>query len=242
LSGRRRILGPSWWHDLENRSAPARIVRLFAGRPRTWLAAATGVVASFLLPEQSGAATRLLIAWNCAAVVYIALVGTMMLRSDIDDIRRRAALYDENRWMILLLLVACAAVSFVALTAELANWGGSHWLTQGQRAALAAVTIVLSWSMTHLVFALHYAHVFYGEGEGGDRGGLKLPDGSDPEFADFLYFAFVIGCATATADINITTREMRRVATIHGVVSFVFNTAILALSINIGASLFQNGG
>ena len=238
---RPRRIGPSWWHDLENRSAPARIVRLFAGRPRTWIAAATGVAAAWSAPFEAGPASRLLIGWNCAAVIYIALVGTMMARSDTDDIRRRAAIYDENRWVFLLLLVACAGVSFVALTAELANWSGSHWLTQGQRAMLAALTIVLSWSMTHLVFALHYAHVFYGEGEGGDRGGLKLPDGSDPEFSDFVYFAFVIGCATATADINITSREMRRVAAIHGVVSFVFNTAILALSINIGASLVQGG-
>ncbi len=236
-----RRIGPSWWHDLENQSAPARIVRLFAGRPRTWAAAGVGVIAALLVPQEAGGATRLLLAWNCAAVVYIALVGTMMARSDIDDIRRRASIYDENRWVILLLLVASAAVSFIALTAELANWSGSHWLTQGERTVLAAATIVLSWSMTHLVFALHYAHVFYGEGEGGDRGGLKLPDGADPEFADFVYFAFVIGCATATADINITSREMRRVATIHGVVAFVFNTAILALSINIAASLVQGG-
>jgi uncharacterized membrane protein len=241
LSRRRRI-GPAWWHDLENRSAPAQIVRLVAGRPRTWIAAGVGVAAIALVPAQAGQASRLLIGWNCAAAVYIALVGTMMARSDVDDIRRRASIYDENRWVILLLLVACAAASFVALTAELANWSGSHWLTHGRRAALAAATIVLSWSMTHLVFALHYAHVYYGEGEGGDRGGLKLPGGGDPEFADFLYFAFVFGCATATADVNITSREMRRVATIHGVVSFVFNTAILALSINIGASLVQNGG
>lgn len=141
---RPRRIGPSWWHDLENRSAPAQIVRLFAGRPRTWLAAGVGLAAALAVPAGAGPASRLLIAWNCAAVVYIALVGTMMARSDIDDIRRRAAIYDENRWVILLLLVACAAVSFVALTAELANWSGSHWLTHAQRGVLAAITIVLS--------------------------------------------------------------------------------------------------
>ena len=137
------------------------------------------------------------------------------------------------------MLVASALASLVALVVELANHNPSHWLSTPERFMLAGATVALSWVVTHLVFTMHYAHVYYGEGEDGDRGGLDVPGDEDPTYGDFLYFSFVIGCATATADINITTREMRRVAMLHGVVAFAFNTAVLALSINIGASLLQ---
>jgi uncharacterized membrane protein len=101
---------------------------------------------------------------------------------------------------------------------------------------LAAMTVILSWSLTHVMFALHYAHLYYHGGHE-KSGGILMPENEEPDYSDFIYFSFVIGCASQTADISSTTRAMRRAMTVHGVVSFFFNAAILAMTINIAASL-----
>ena len=102
---------------------------------------------------------------------------------------------------------------------------------------ITGVTVVLSWSFTHILFTLHYANVYYRPHEHGTPGGLDFPGERPPDYRDFLYYAFVIGCATQTGDVNTTSREMRLITLAHGVVAFAFNTAILALMINVSASL-----
>jgi len=102
--------------------------------------------------------------------------------------------------------------------------------------ALAIVTIVLSWVMVHTAFALHYAHDFY---RGKKPGGLQFPSGDahvEADYWDFVYFSFVIGMTAQVSDVGITDRIIRRTATVHGIISFVFNTALLALMVNIAAS------
>jgi len=111
-------------------------------------------------------------------------------------------------------------------------------LGQAQRApfqlALSIATITLSWAAIHTTFALHYAHEYY---RGGESGGLAFPGGEDdPDYWDFVYFSFVVGMTAQVSDVGITDRMIRRTATVHGIVSFVFNTALLALMVNIAAS------
>ena len=102
--------------------------------------------------------------------------------------------------------------------------------------ALAIVTITLSWALVHTAFALHYAHEYY---RGKTPGGLQFPSGEehvDADYWDFVYFSFVIGMTAQVSDVGITDKIIRRTATVHGIISFMFNTALLALMVNIAAS------
>jgi uncharacterized membrane protein len=142
--------------------------------------------------------------------------------------RQRAAQEDEGQAAILVLTVAAALASIVAIFAELSG-GGQHPL----RVALALATIVLSWAFIHTIFALHYAHEFYDETAGG---GLAFPGGhAEPDYWDFVYFSFVVGMTSQVSDVGITDKHIRRTVAAHGVVAFIFNTALLALTINLAA-------
>jgi len=208
--------------------APVRVVY---ARPRTFLAIVIGVVAFFLLPVSLRLVTRLLVGWDVFAAFYLALVYVMMLRCGIAHIRRDAVLQDDGRFLILLVTALGAFASIAAIVFEL---GASN--RSGPGLALATITIALSWAAVHTGFALHYAHEYY---RGAKPGGLQFPSGdSDDEadYWDFVYFSFVIGMTAQVSDVGITDRIIRRTATVHGIISFVFNTALVALMVNIAAS------
>ena len=104
--------------------------------------------------------------------------------------------------------------------------------------ALAGGTVLLSWSFVHTIFAVHYAHEYYVGPENELAKGLEFPGKTPPDYWDFMYYSFVIGTACATADVNITSKIMRRITMLHCVFAFFFNTTILALMVNIGAGFF----
>ena len=208
-----------------------RAVRLVYARPRTSLSIVCGVAAFFLLPVSFRLVTRLLIGWDTFVALYIVLVYAMMLRSNHTTIRRMAALQDDGRFSIPLLTALGAFASLAAIVFELGQ--GQH---KAAELIFATSTVALSWAAVHTGFALHYAHEFYR----GDRpGGLQFPSGDKDDHADywdFVYFSFVIGMTAQVSDVGITDRTIRRIATLHGIISFVFNTALLALMVNIAAS------
>ena len=112
----------------------------------------------------------------------------------------------------------------------------------GGAAVLALTTVALSWTFVHLIFAFHYAHAFYAPaGKGKDFGGLLFPGGEAPDYWDFLHFSLIIGVAQQTADIQITARTLRRTATVHSVTAFLFNTVIVALTVNLAVGLLGGG-
>jgi len=153
----------------------------------------------------------------------------------------RAIAQDEGAGMILALAIAAAAASLVTIGVELSLAKGSHGLEGALRIALAFVTVVLSWTFVQTIFALHYAHEYYAPIEdepASIRAGLGFPGEAQPDYWDFLHFALVIGVAGQTADITFTSKAQRRTGTVHSVLSFAFNTIVLALSINLTASLF----
>lgn len=206
-------------------------VRVVYGRPRTFIALALGVVVFFLLPDTHRLATRLIVGWDAFAALYLILAYLVMLRCDVNHIRRSAVLQDDGRFLILLLTAFGALASLGAIVFELGA-------AKGSKAALilAIGTIALSWALVHTAFALHYAHDFY---RGKKPGGLQFPSGEareDADYWDFVYFSFVIGMTAQVSDVGITGRIIRRTATVHGIVAFVFNTALLALMVNIAAS------
>jgi uncharacterized membrane protein len=207
-------------------------VRVVYGRPRTFIAMALGVIVFFLLPDTRRLATRLIIGWDFFAALYLVLAYITMLRCDVGHIRRSAVLQDDGRFLILLVTAFGALASLGAIVFELgASTGNKAGLI------LATVTIVLSWALVHTVFALHYAHDFY---RGKKPGGLQFPSGdahAEADYWDFVYFSFVIGMTAQVSDVGITDKIIRRTATVHGIISFVFNTALLALMVNIAASV-----
>jgi uncharacterized membrane protein len=206
-------------------------VRVVYARPRTFISVATGIVAFSLLPGSLRLVTRVLIGWDTFVALYLLLVYTMMLRSGLSRIRRNAVLQDDGRFLILLVTALGAFASIAAIVFELA---GSH--RSPVELGLATVTVVLSWAAVHTAFALHYAHDFY---RGAKPGGLQFPSGDQhekPDYWDFVYFSFVIGMTAQVSDVGITDKTIRRTATAHGIVSFVYNTALVALMVNIAAS------
>ena len=206
-------------------------VRVVYGRPRTFISIALGVAVFFLLPDTRRLTTRLIVGWDFFATLYLVLAYLMMLRCDVGHIRRSAVLQDDGRFLILLVTALGALASLGAIVFEL---GAS----KGNKAGLilATATIALSWVLVHTAFALHYAHDFY---RGKKPGGLQFPSGdthAEADYWDFVYFSFVIGMTAQVSDVGITDKVIRRTATVHGIVSFVFNTALLALMVNIAAS------
>ena len=208
---------------------PLRLVR---ARPRLATAAAVGAAVIAALPGDWRLPTRLLTGWDAGVALYLVLVYALMARSTIEHIRRNAARLDEGRIAILVLTVTAALASLGAILAELGSGQGPR---TAQQLALAAATIVLSWGFIHTMFALHYAHDYYGE-HGAGKGGLAFPGEQVPDYWDFVYFAFVIGMTSQVSDVAVASRPIRRTANAHGVVSFFFNTALLALSVNLAAS------
>ena len=159
------------------------------------------------------------------------LVYSMMLRCDHRRIRRDAVLQDDGRFVILMVAALGAFASIAAIVSELgAPHRGTIELTH------ATATIALSWAAVHTIFALHYAHDYY---RGAKPGGLQFPSGDTHDRADywdFVYFSFVIGMTAQVSDVGITDKTIRRTVTAHGIISFIFNTALLALMVNIAAS------
>jgi uncharacterized membrane protein len=206
-------------------------IRVVYARPRTFISILIGFVAFFLLPGSLRLVTRLLIAWDIFIAGYLLLVCIMMFRCGLAHIRRNAILQDDGRFLILLMTALGAFASIAAIVFEL---GASH--RSAMDLTLATLTIALSWATVHTTFALHYAHDYY---RGAKPGGLQFPSGDQHEHADywdFVYFSFVIGMTAQVSDVGITDKTIRRTATVHGIISFVFNTALVALMVNIAAS------
>jgi uncharacterized membrane protein len=214
----------------------SRVGKILVARRRLMLSILAGVILLACLPAPMRLGTRLLLAWDLLSAIYVIFALIMMMRSTVETCRARAALYDENDWMIMTVVIASAAASFAAIFIELGAAGRDHALAWFHL-AITGTTVVLSWTFTHILFTLHYANAYYRPLRDGAPGGLDFPGERPPDYRDFLYYAFVIGCATQTADVCTTSRDMRMITLVHGVVAFAFNTAILALMINVGASL-----
>ena len=224
--------------DFDERLARFRnrpmLVRVVASRPRTFVALAIAIVVFFVLPASLRPVTRALVSWDVFAAIYLALAYVMMFRCGQEHIKPRAALQDDGRFLILMVTQLGALASIAAIAFELGASKSAAGLS------LAVVTIALSWAAVHTSFALHYAHEYY---RGRKPGGLQFPSGhSDelPDYWDFVYFSFVIGMTAQVSDVGITDKIIRRTATVHGIISFVFNTALLALMVNIAASAISS--
>ena len=226
-SGRARA---SWgWRELREATAFARFWRLHI---RLFVSASFGLVVTLLLlATHWRIATCILLGWDSGVVLYLALIYWIMKRWPIERIRQRACVEDEGAAALLVLTTASAIASLAAVISELGHAPGA------ERVALGAVTILLSWAFMHVIFALHYAHEYYGEGKDERIGGLEFPGKEDPDYWDFLYYSLVVAMTAQVSDVQITSKAIRRLTTVHGVVAFFFNVIVLALTVNIVSTL-----
>jgi uncharacterized membrane protein len=217
------------------------LVRIVRARLRLFIAGAVGIVAIAALAAVTDwrGATRLLAGWDLATALYLALTFQMMAGSDVQRIRRYAAEQDEGQIAILVLTVGSALASVGAIFVAMGSSGSRA--REPIHIALPMGTILLSWVFIHTIFALHYAHEFYDE-NAPRSGGMAFPGGeAEPDYWDFVYFSFVIGMTAQVADVGVASKRIRRTVTAHSVVAFLFNTALLALTINLAASAMQEG-
>jgi uncharacterized membrane protein len=217
---------------------PTWIVRVGMAHKRLLISAAIGIAAILVLRTTGlHLVTSMLLGWDIAVAIYLVAAAVVMARcSTVAAIKRNAAIQDEGAFAILLLTVAAAIASLGAIFAELAALDRTS-PNYGLDIALVVTTVILSWTFTHTIFALHYAHDFYGEAERSD--GLKFPGNTQPDYWDFVYFSFVIGMTFQVSDVAVTNRSIRRMVVAHGALSFLFSTAIVALTVNIAAGLLQ---
>lgn len=198
---------------------------------------ALGAVVALLLPADWGGVQRALTGWNVAVWLYLALAGWMMAHAGHSHLRRVVAQQADSAATVLALVTMACLVSLVGTVAELGAAKAQHGAHAWPHVLLAAATVVGAWLLLPTVFSLSYASHFYRPG----GGGLQFPDadaGFQPGYADFLYVAFTIGATAQTSDVAITTPVMRRLVLAQSLLSFAFNTAVLALAINLAASLF----
>jgi uncharacterized membrane protein len=195
------------------------------------------------LQDDLGLARAAALGWIAAVLLFLVLTAVAVGMASPDRLRARARVQDASLWVIQALIVLAAVASLAAVIALLKKADSESAIMLASRIFLAGGVVVLSWTLIHTVFAVHYAHSYYGDGPlpgPDDAGGLLFP-GNDraPDFWDFFYFSLVLGMTCQVSDVQITGKHMRRLASGHGALSFFFNTVILALTINFLVNAFQ---
>lgn len=215
------------------------VVRHLMARPRLAVALAVFVGLCAVLSMATGwrVPTIVLVAWNLAVTLLLALDCAMMATADRRAMEERAAALDDGAEVILGLSVAAAAASLVAILFELAVVKDLSGAPRLAHVGLALATVATAWGFIHTMFAVHYAHEFFQARAAGVDAGLNIPRETDPDYWDFLYVAVVIGTSGQTADVEFTSKAMRRVGLVHCGLAFAFNTVVLALTINIAAGI-----
>jgi uncharacterized membrane protein len=214
--------------------------RLNAHR-RLLLSLAVAVVVAFLTPESARIPVRLAFSWDIGVIAFLAMTWHVVQICPTERMQETVLANDQGRVGVLVLVLLSTAAAVSAIFFLLHKGKGSDEGPPLIQVALAVLTIVCSWVLTHVMFALHYAHRFYrddpGTPEKDATGGLRFPGDEPPHYWDFLYFSFVIGMTSQVSDVQVTSRAMRHLVLWHGVLSFAFYTIVLALSINIVAGL-----
>jgi uncharacterized membrane protein len=182
-----------------------------------------------------------LLGWCTGAAVYLLPAWWLAETSDAAHTRRRAQSMDPPRaWLLAFMLVA-VSVSVAVILTLLRQVPSLHGTERVGLITLGLLTLASSWLMIHTIYAFHYAHRYYQAEIDPDElsPGLDFPGKLDPDYFDFLYYSFVVGMTSQVSDVQVTSRDMRRITLVHGVVSFAFNMLVLALSINVVATLIQ---
>ena len=210
-------------------------------RRRVVAAVLVGALLVVVLPLRLAGEIRLALAWDGAVLVYLVQALVLVRRSHPEEMRRQAMEEDVGVAGSLLVSLLAAALSLGTVGALLLASQDLPAHERVRHLVLCGATILLSWITVHTFFAIHYAHAYFEDADGVPGGpirkGLRFPSEEQPDYWDFVYYAFVVGMTAQVADVDITGREMRRATLVHGVISFAFNTVILAFAVNIAAGL-----
>lgn len=182
--------------------------------------------------------TIAVIGWNIGAITYL-IICFGLINSGNDKILEKAKAHDENEWIILFVSSIASISSFIAIVFELSATKSMKGFLAIEHIGLSALTIATSWLFIHTAFALHYAHEYFSKPIYKQKPFLIFPDTKEPNYWDFMYFSFVIGTSGQTADVSFGNNYARRIGFVHCILAYFFNAAILALMINISASLIS---
>jgi uncharacterized membrane protein len=207
------------------RRAPRRLAIVLV------IGAASDLLLGHWLPMQ----TRLLIGWSPGAIAYLALAWMAVARADPAMTRIRAQTQDQSGYVIFLLIVTAASASFVAIGFIAGDIKGLPFWQRTEQLTLSVAALLLSWLLIQTLFGFHYARLYYMHHPDAAThwGGLKFPGDREPDYLDFAYYVFVVGMTSQVSDVAVLTRRMRRLTLVHVVLSFIYNIAILAMSMNI---------
>ena len=226
---------------LEEHWAPDWL-RPVSSRPRLLAGVLIGALIGAALGTRLDTTTSWILGWDAGVSSFLVLVFSAWNAADAHQLRKRAALQDEGRSFFLLLILGGVAASVTAIVFELTAAKALKGAAEATQTAIGLGTVALSWLFLQTFLAQHYAHDFYATTRSKDgevHGGLDFPGGDEPDYWDFFHFAITIGATAQTADIQITSKPMRRLVTWHALMSYAFNTIVLALAISELAGLFS---
>src|SRR5262245_22117942 len=210
---------------------PPRLLRFVFAHTRLLSSIAIGLLVFLLLPKDGLPVPRFFFAWDFGVICFLTSVYWMVSHSDAAMIRQQSAMQDEGRKLVLIGAIGAVVISIAVILMWLSS-GTSAGNPQAREVALVFFTIPLSWVFIHTIFMLHYAREFYAEHRGAG-GGLRFPGDEQPNYWDFVYFAFGVGMAAQVADVAVTSKPLRHIVLIHSIVSFVFNVTLIAMAVSI---------
>ncbi|MFO6493938.1 DUF1345 domain-containing protein [Hafnia alvei] len=208
-------------------------------RPRLLFAILAGFLTYLFLPTHLTLTHRLLISWNIAAWFYLFLVWALMMFSGKKRIAEIARAQDESASQVLFLICMTCLVSISVIFLELGTLKNLSGMGKTMHLALTGSTLFVSWALLPTAFTMHYAHLFYRYSNASEKVLIFPGNTEEPEYWDFLYYSFTIAVACQTADVETGTTNIRRFTLLQSVLSFLFNLAILGLSVNIAAGLIS---
>ena len=221
----------------------SRAVRVLHGHPRSLASLLLGLAAYLVLLPWLADPTRAVVAWNVAAMLFLVLSTILFIRTRPADMPQLAERAQEGQWSVFWFTLLGVTFSLAAVFGELGAAKDATPAERLWRILLVVATLLLSWLVLQVAFAYRYAHGYYErvpdehDPGGRIRAGLDFPGDDEPDYWDFFYFSAVLGMTFQVSDVQIKTRQVRRFATAHGFLGFVFNTVIVALTVNLASGL-----
>ncbi len=218
---------------------PEKIWAFFFGHARLFAAILIGAASLTFLPDAWPPREHAIAAWDTGAGAYLLLIALLFALSPPTRMEANARAQETGEWTLFFAVLAGATASFAAIIGTFGTMSHATGAAKTEKILFVAATLTLSWLLTQAIFALRYAHEFYSRSCPSDDidGGLVFPQEPKPDYWDFLYFSAVLGMTFQVSDVQITSRKLRRLATLHGMLGFLFNTVIIALTVNLASGI-----
>jgi uncharacterized membrane protein len=207
---------------------------------RLFFSILAGAIALWFTPSRIEWPIRAAAGWDAASLTLLALAWNIIRRADARETKRRAGMDDPGRDAVFVIALVAGLISLFAATVVLRKVRDLLGVVRVMWTLLTLAAVALSWAVTHTAYTLRYAHLHYSTGthrHADSEGGLQFSGTKQPSDIDFAYFAFTIGMCFQVSDVVVTATGMRREVLIHAMISFVYNTVILAVALNVAISL-----